>query len=216
MVPEARLNPEAPEFFPNQHHHHHHNKLVQPISWPCFATPTPPQHCFSQELHTLQPQYSVYLPTLPVPLLSTSFYDGTNTSQQLNTNNTPLLAPSKAEPKVVVVEDDKEGGSKGFVAQKQVFKGVKGYGIMNGCDGLRSVQGNFVWRRKDLAEEDQQKHYSDHLKRRKVFRRADHNFNAFPKKKRGFPVLPVREDGDQTTVMIKNIPSKYSCVSLTT
>lgn len=51
---------------------------------------------------------------------------------------------------------------------------------------------------------------------RKIFRQSNNNdhhhfLEALPNKSiQRYPLMPVRPDGDQTTVMIRNIPSKYT------
>lgn len=99
-----------------------------------------------------------------------------------------------------------EAGSKGY-AQNRVMKAIMGCGRVNGGRG--------VWReKKERAVGEDQKY--GHFKHRRIFGRADKyfSFRAFSHKKRYGPTIPVRVDGEETTVMIKNIPNKYTYVSL--
>lgn len=112
----------------------------------------------------------------------------------------------------VVVAEDVKCGAKGLV-QKQVFKAFISYGTMNDqrSEGTRMMKA-YVPRRK--GEEKGQRRRFDFSKSGKVTRHPDEQYcwRGYPKKKRCFPLLPVRVDKNETTVMIRNIPSKYTYV----
>ncbi|KAK7312306.1 hypothetical protein VNO77_36074 [Canavalia gladiata] len=185
------LNPEAPEFFPSQH-----NKLHQLSS---------PQHCYfilSSFPHPL------YCPTATLPSLP--FNHATVNHQPLTSQPEPTLLHKDSPDTHALVQhhtdeivaSSKASGSNGLV-QKQVFNAFISCGTMESSrsDGFRFKA---YARRRKLQEVPQEgkKNYH-HL-------RNEHHFRVFPKKKRCGPLLPVRVDGDETTVMIRNIPSKYT------
>ncbi|MED6181348.1 hypothetical protein PIB30_018491 [Stylosanthes scabra] len=231
MVPKVTLNPEAPEFFPSVYEIH----MNLPITWP-YATsavppppPPPPQPpCQQIEYVSVQPNCSLYLPTIPVPL-----------QFPVTTNSTLLSSPPSS-----VVVDDELLLTDSPKQQKQAFHYENGELLMNIRVGPRrsyhhhryQQQQAQKWRPKKVVKEEKEEeekeqenninnnklygyggnknhHHHHHLKGRQDFRRSSehHGFNTFPKKKRGFfPISPVRENGSETTVMIKNIPSRYT------
>lgn len=83
--------------------------------------------------------------------------------------------------------------------------------------GVRSG-GRLEWRRKGAGKDDEhfeqkeKKVDDDRLLRKNHHRHAKHVRHHYHKKNSGgrFPLVPVEEDGEETTVMIKNIPSKYT------
>jgi hypothetical protein len=78
--------------------------------------------------------------------------------------------------------------------------------VMNGIPSDRLRFRRFEWRRKGERKDQ----HNTHVVSREQYFRAIHH----KKNRRGrFPILPVLPDGEQTTVMIKNIPSKYKYVS---
>jgi len=106
---------------------------------------------------------------------------------------------------VVLAEPKTGGGSIGLV-KKQALNAY--------INGRRSAES---WRQKSYpprkkVEENGQRKNVDFLRNRKVFRQPDDEqpFRGFPKRNRFNLSLPVR-DGE-TTVMIRNIPSKYTYV----
>lgn len=165
----TRLNPSAPEFYPNK-------------------------------LHTFQPQnhYYYYYHTSTPPTQFYFYYPTAN-------KHYPFYPSFFDLKKDVAVEASIEG-----------------------CDsnkdpsvGFRS-RGRFEWRRK--GEQKDQKLENKRLRknhdRRRRRRRGQNYIRAFFNHHHhknsnggGFPLLPIRPDGDVTTVMIKNIPSKYTYVS---
>ncbi|XP_027355414.1 uncharacterized protein LOC113865207 [Abrus precatorius] len=220
----VNLNPEAPEFCPTQQ-----NKLqlvqVQSLSSPNFPTSIfTPQHYYfmvsslpSRELHPF------YYPSLSFPLPSfIHFHDATVTPQQetpdaeptrfhsTTDEPNPLDAHAVHQHEEEIVADAEACGSKGLV-QKQVFKAFITCGRMDShrSDGFKLKA--YASRRRKVEEAGQVKKSSGHLRNRHVMRHPhEQYFRAFPRKKRCCPVVPVRVDGDETTVMIKNIPSKYT------
>ncbi|MED6114187.1 hypothetical protein PIB30_077835 [Stylosanthes scabra] len=239
MVPNVPLNPEAPEFFPALYQIH------LPITWPCpYATstvpPPPLQPPYQQrEYASLQPNCSLYLPTIPVPL---HFPVATNTTLLLSSPQSDMFQPP--EPSVLLDEELLVTDSPKQQNQ-QAFNYENGGLLMNIRVGPRrsyhhryqQQQQAQKWRPKKVVKEEEKeeeeeekqqennnkvygygyggnKNHHHQVKGRQDFRRTSehHGFNTtFPKKKRGFfPISPVRENGSETTVMIKNIPSRYT------
>ncbi|KAL1324223.1 hypothetical protein HN51_034386 [Arachis hypogaea] len=210
MVPHVPLNPEAPAFVPAYQN-----------TWPYTAIPTAPPPpplppteppCQQGEFLSLPPNFSLYLPTVPLPLP-----DGTN--------NTFLSSPP--EPFVVVNEEVAVTDS--LKQQRQLQ--FNHHGFMNIRVGPRRSyqqqhQARVLWKPKKVKEEKEDRKQQEKLygygygygyggkKGRQDFRRSSESHGldtSFPKKKRGSRgVSPVRENGNETTVMIKNIPSRYT------
>ncbi|XP_029124667.1 uncharacterized protein LOC109818393, partial [Cajanus cajan] len=76
------------------------------------------------------------------------------------------------------------------------------------CDTTRSeglrLKG---YARREKGEGNGQSRKSECLRNRSYDKQC---FRAFPRKKCCYPLLPVKVDGGDTTVMIRNIPSKYT------
>ncbi|QCD88619.1 hypothetical protein DEO72_LG3g3169 [Vigna unguiculata] len=213
------LNPEAPEFFPT-----HTFKLQQkeePFSCPNFITSTftPHSHYYyvvssfpSRELH---PHYVYYPattfspPSIPTPLAAPQSEPPRIHRTEKEPGPVDSHEVNQKKDEVVVAEDVK-CGAKGLV-QKQVFKAFISYGTMNDqrSEGTRMMKA-YVPRRK--GEEKGQRRSFDFSKSGKVTRHPDEQYcwRGYTKKKRCFPLLPVRVDKNETTVMIRNIPSKYT------
>ncbi|XP_061340566.1 uncharacterized protein LOC133287032 [Gastrolobium bilobum] len=222
MVPRESLNPEAPEFFPNLQ--------VPSISWPSFPTLLSSQQYYfffssslSQELHDPLQPLCVYYPatTLPPTSVIPSQLFGAPFSPSLSSEAEPTRFIDMSEdpnplkdhvvqqqPKEEVVTGSKVADSKGLV-QKKVFKAFISCGRrIDRCrsDELRLQA--YTWRRKgkDIVEDNK----CGHLKNQRLFHPQDQYFRSLRRKKPCCPLLPVRVDGEETTVMIRNIPSKYT------
>jgi len=222
MVP---LNPEAPEFYPTHNNTFKIQHQEQPFPLPNFPTSTftPHSHYYyyyavssfpSRELH---PYNYYYYPTTTLPPPSVPSYNGSIA--------TPLEPPrvhgierdfcpvddhavNQKKNDEVVVAEAVTCGAKGLV-QKQVFKAFISCGTMNShrSDGSRMK----AYARRRKGEEKGQRKGFDFLKNGRVQTHPDEQcFKGYPKKKRCYPVLPVRVERNETTVMIKNIPSKYT------
>ncbi|OIV99510.1 hypothetical protein TanjilG_17320 [Lupinus angustifolius] len=199
----APLNPHAPTFIPSEH---------KPFTSPCFAFTTPisplPQHCyFHFSSHRLLYHPKLVLTRL-VPFPSIPFHhddddDDVNIiTKQLSTTT------QKVEPTGPYLSDIEPTIIKEAHVQKQVIKEAscrKGRALkgMNLCRrGLREKKDN------EVAEY----HKCWGSKNRQICGHGENkNFKAFPIKNRYYrSITPVRVDGEDTTVMIKNIPNKYT------
>ncbi|WVZ03584.1 hypothetical protein V8G54_024390 [Vigna mungo] len=204
------LNPEAPEFFPT--HKLKLHKKEQPFTCPNFSTSlfTPHSHYYyvvsSFPSRELLPY--VYYPTtttLPPPSITTP----------LTPRSEPFCIDGK-EPNLVnqrkdevVVDEDVKCGAKGL-AQKHVFKPYMSYRTMNGQRSEGTRMKTYLPRKK--GEQKGQHKSFDFSSNGKITKHPYEQYcwRGYPKKKRCFPLLPVRVEKNETTVMIRNIPSKYN------
>ncbi|KAL9296371.1 hypothetical protein ACSQ67_022267 [Phaseolus vulgaris] len=217
------LNPEAPEFFPSRTFKLHQQE--QPFPCPNFPTSTFTPHSHyhyyvvssfpSRELHPCFYYPTTTLPPFPIPSLNATattplepqaqppcFHGTQKYSSPVNAH-----AVNQKNDELVVAEAV-TCGAKGLV-QKQVFKAFISCGTVRGhrSDGSRMK----AYARRKKGEENGQRKSFDFLRNGKVTRNPDEQcFKGFPKKKRCYPLLPVRVDRNETTVMIRNIPSKYT------
>ncbi|KAL2988931.1 hypothetical protein AAZX31_11G110800 [Glycine max] len=220
------LNPEALEYLPRHNHklQQQQQQVLQPQPLPCSTFPptsifTP--HCnfllLFSSFPSRHPYNPFYYPTLTLPPLPpssiplaleadqpTRFHEIKNGSDSdSDSNPVEAHAVNKKKDQMVIAEEPKTGcGSIGFV-KKRAFKAY-----INGRCLESWRQKSYPPRRK--VEENGQRKSVDFLRNRKVFRHhpANEPFRGFPKRNRFNPSLPVR-DGE-TTVMIRNIPSKYT------
>ena len=203
----ARLNPEAPEFFPN-------HKLQKPQSHHYYLLSSP--------LHRPHPYFHYHPTVLKVPLYSSSFPFHFHPPP----NYQPIFPRFESEAKPPTHFHDgfenHEQELKNEVAVEPFTEGADSthsfHEVLSGGEmehrrshGLRSG-GRLEWRRKEPRKDDE----SLMRKNRYRHRHAKHVRHHYHKKiSRGcFPLVPVKEHGEETTVMIKNIPSKYTYVSL--
>ncbi|CAL5212429.1 unnamed protein product [Lathyrus oleraceus] len=181
----SSLNAEAPEFHPSNQVHTLH----------------PPYFTFAPLRH--QPSYPLlyyYYPTATKHHFHSSTYFSVRIHPDLTTA-TPTFPPSSGVKNEMAVEAASTEANDGEL------KGGSSH-------GLRIPK--FEWRKKglDVAEKDP-KHNNESLRKnhhRKYVCIHERSRVSTDRKNKGsgFPVVPVRLDGDETTVMIKNIPSKYS------
>ncbi|XP_058733575.1 uncharacterized protein LOC131605207 [Vicia villosa] len=194
------LNAEAPEFHPTNQ--------VQKLQ--------PPYLTFSPLRH--QPSYPFFYYYYPTATKH-HFHSSTYFSFRFHTNQhittaTPSFPPSSGMIKEIAVEAaSSEGNANG---SKQVFSD----GDMEDRRSHRFRIPRLQWRRKgvdgaekypNLKSESQRKNH--HKKYVNIY--EQHSRASTDRKNKGsvFPVVPVRPDGDETTVMIRNIPSKYKYAS---
>ncbi|CAK8576609.1 unnamed protein product [Lathyrus sativus] len=157
----------------------------------------------SNQLQKLHPPYLTSYPFFYYYPAATKhhFHSSTFFSFRIHPNLTtvtPTFPPSSGVKKDIAVEAASTEGNDGEM------KGRRSH-------GLRIPK--LEWRKKglDVAEKDpklmNQSLRNNHHSKHELYSRASTNL-----KNKGivFPVVPVRPDGDETTVMIKNIPSKYT------
>ncbi|CAJ1933606.1 unnamed protein product [Sphenostylis stenocarpa] len=219
------LNPDAQEFVPTNNLHLQQQQQFFP--YPNFPTSiiTPHDHYYyyyyygsSFPYRELYPIY--YYPTTIVPPPSMISHNAPVTIPLAPKAETPLVHniendPSPVEAHAVpqkndevVVAEAETDGAKGLV-QKQVCKAFISCGSVNGhrSDGMRMK----AYAQRTKGEANGQHKSFDFLKNRKVTRYPDEQCpRVYPKKKRFYPQLPVNVEKNETTVMIKNIPSKYT------
>jgi len=206
------LNAEAPEFYPN-------NKLQKPhYLHYTFSAPLYRPHPYFYHYPTTSklPFYSTsfsfhsYLPNLVQPTFPrfesetkppTHFHDGFENHEQDLENE-------------MAVEPFTEGGD----SNRAFIEVISGGGMEHHRSHVIRTSGRFEWRRKQVRKdvEQKEKKFDDgRLMRKNRHRRAKHfRYHCHKKNSRGgFPLVPVQKDGEETTVMIKNIPSKYTYVS---
>lgn len=179
------LNAEAPEFHPTNQ--------VQKLQ-PPYLTFAPLRH---------QPSYPFFYYYYPTSTKH-HFHSSTYFSFRFQTNQhittaTPTFPPSSGTIKEIAVEAASSEGN----------------GDMEDRRSHRLRIPKLQWRRKgvdgNLKNESLKKnHHSKHVNIHERHSRA-----STDRKSKGsiFPVVPVRPDGDETTVMIRNIPSKYTYAS---
>ncbi|BAT90975.1 hypothetical protein VIGAN_06227400 [Vigna angularis var. angularis] len=109
----------------------------------------------------------------------------------------------------VVVDEDLKRGSKGLV-QKQMFKSYISHRTMNGQSSEGTRMKTYVPRKK--GEQKGQHKSFDFSRNGNITKHPDEQYcwRGYPKKKRCFRLLPIRVEKNETTVMIRNIPSKYN------
>lgn len=114
----------------------------------------------------------------------------------------PTGLEAQQQKEAVEAVEKASGGSstKGVVAVPKAINLMEGTTRRSG--GTSNLKA-YAWRRKDSKEKNQA--------RAAVM--SEQYFRAFPQKKQVRPVVPMRRDGDETTVMIRNIPSKYTYVT---
>ncbi|KAK2381700.1 MEI2 protein [Trifolium repens] len=176
------LNADAPEFHPNKIQSHNH-----------FFTNKP--------LPKIQP-HQLFYTTCPPPTLV--FYP--------TTNKHPFYSPFRFHPTYQLTKSDPKPNYFHFPTgmEKNELKSVEASGGSKVMDDLCSGRvrfPRFEWRRKG-ERKDQRKTHVVRDDEQYFYRPLHHKMN---RRGRGrFPVVPVRPDGEETTVMIKNIPSKYN------
>lgn len=209
MVAEAPLNAEAPEFHPNSTQLH--NKKLQSISWP--TTPFPfsmisfQHHRYFFVSSYRQPpflyyKYPTFTPALPHHQQFLAPEPEVPTTHPHTMAHEPTGLEAQQQKEAVEAVEKASGGSstKGVVAVPKAINLMEGTTRRSG--GTSNLKA-YAWRRKDSKEKNQA--------RAAVM--SEQYFRAFPQKKQVRPVVPMRRDGDETTVMIRNIPSKYTYVT---
>lgn len=178
---ETCLNAQAPEFFPNKL-----NKLQPPHNYHYAPFPRQPHFYFypTNTKHAFHPSsfYFHFHPNHTFPF--------SQSQHKLSPFHHSAALEKQELKKDVVVE------------RRRSDHGLRFHGYECGRKGLKNV-----------AEKD--KKFDHRLRKNHHYGRnvGDTYFRAFHdhhKNNRNFPVVPVRPDGNQTTVMIKNIPSKYT------
>ncbi|KAL5129929.1 Protein terminal ear1 [Glycine soja] len=206
------LNPEAPEYLPSHNHKlQQQQQQLQPLACPTSLFPHHGHFSVFSLFPSRHPNPFFYYPTLTLPPppsiplaleahQQTGFHNIKNDS---DSNPVEAHAVHQKKDQVVLAEPKTGGGSIGLV-KKQALNAY--------INGRRSAES---WRQKSYpprkkVEENGQRKNVDFLRNRKVFRQPDDEqpFRGFPKRNRFNLSLPVR-DGE-TTVMIRNIPSKYT------
>ncbi|KAK2435299.1 MEI2 protein [Trifolium repens] len=158
----------------------------------------PHNHFFTNKpLPKIQPHQLFYTTTYPPPTLV--FYP--------TTNKHPFYSPFRFHPTYQLTKSEPKPNYFHFPTSmaKNEPKAVEPSGseVMNGIPSDRLRFPRFEWRRKGERKDQ----HNTHVVSREQYFRAIHH----KKNRRGrFPILPVLPDGEQTTVMIKNIPSKYN------
>ncbi|KAL2329005.1 hypothetical protein Fmac_022432 [Flemingia macrophylla] len=147
---------------------------------------------FSRELHP----FFYPTTTLPLPPPSTVI---THQLSPLSQDQPTRFRCTKDDPNPA--ENNKEGVAK----SSKVFKAFIRCGTRS--DGL-SLKANYARRRRN-GEDNKSECFRNRYDDARCARDKQ-CFRAFPRKKRCYPLLPVRVDGGDTTVMIRNIPSKYT------
>lgn len=210
------LNPEAPEFFPT--HTMKLHKKEQPFTCPNFPT----------SLFTPHSQYYYVVSSFPSRELHPYVYYPTTATlppPSITTHLTPQYEPfcihgMKKEPNPVnqkkdevVVDEDVKCGAK-ELAQEHVFKPYMSYRTMNGQRSEGTRMKTYLPRKK--GEQKGQHKSFDFSSNGKITKHPYEQYcwRGYPKKKRCFPLLPVKVEKNETTVMIRNIPSKYKYVIL--
>ncbi|KHN25420.1 Protein terminal ear1 like [Glycine soja] len=206
------LNPEAPEYLPSHNHKlQQQQQQLQPLACPTSLFPHHGHFSVFSLFPSRHPNPFFYYPTLTLPPppsipLALEAHQQTrfhNIKNDSDSNPVEAHAVHQKKDQVVLAEPKTGGGSIGLV-KKQALNAY--------INGRRSAES---WRQKSYpprkkVEENGQRKNVDFLRNRKVFRQPDDEqpFRGFPKRNRFNLSLPVR-DGE-TTVMIRNIPSKYT------
>ncbi|CAL0304257.1 unnamed protein product [Lupinus luteus] len=204
----APLNPDAPKFIPSEH-----KLLHQPFTLFCspLSTPFPHQHCYSPfSSHQLLYHPKVF--TRVVPFSSIPFYhhgDANITTKQPLSTTTQTQAeeptgPYLSEP--VIIHEASHVHQKEETKEAHGLKRHASKGMKRGHRGFRHKKEKDVEYQKCLASRNKQ-----NCGRGDAYKHS----KAFPIKKRYYSsITPVRVDGEETTVMIRNIPNKYTRDSL--
>ncbi|KAE9620355.1 hypothetical protein Lal_00019516 [Lupinus albus] len=180
----ASLNPDAPKFVPSEH---------KPFTLPGFAFTTIPQHF---HLH-----FSSHRLLYHPKLVLTRLVPFPNTCHDVDTNiMTKQLSTTTQTVQPTIIEEAH--------IQKQVSKEAS-------CRKGRALKGINLCRRglrdkKDKEVAEYNKCWVS--KNRQICGRGENKYSrAFPIKNRYYcSITPVKVDGEDTTVMIKNVPNKYT------
>ncbi|KAL5055553.1 hypothetical protein RYX36_036235 [Vicia faba] len=157
----------------------------------------PPFLTFTPLTHPPSDPFFYYHPTATKHHFhSTTYFSFRFHANHPLTTATPTFPPSKLMKKEIAVDG---------TDSKQVFEDRRSH-------GLRIPK--LAWRKKEVAVAEKE---PGHKNRKYVnIHELQHSRSSSTDRKNkgsGFPVVPVRPDGDETTVMIKNIPSKYTYAS---
>ncbi|KDP41733.1 hypothetical protein JCGZ_26751 [Jatropha curcas] len=204
MVVPKSLNPEAPEFFPN-YYYNPQNQITQffyYVNSPIFASPAPdprsyysapppssPYVCYPNKNETL---VSPTVPTVtePSPVITVSGQTHLVHEPQVGTQ---VVAPRGGERE--------EGGFCGNRRGRGIFNGrQKGYYGHNQKKSLKQQE----WKAKsDDGDDDGYKNFKKigSSSRRHAKRSCSRQHYSF---------VPIGPDQENTTVMIRNIPNRYS------
>ncbi|CAK8576620.1 unnamed protein product [Lathyrus sativus] len=189
----SSLNAEASEFHPSNQ--------VQKLH--------PPYLTFAPLTHQPSYPFLYYYPAATKHHFHSSTYFSFRLHPNLTTV-TPTFPPSSDLKKVIAVEAaSTEGSDSKQVLRDGVMEDRRSY-------GLRIPK--LEWRKKgiDVAEKEpelknESSRKNHHRKHVNIHEQLHSRASTDRKNKESsFPVVPVRHDGDETTVMIKNIPSKYT------
>ncbi|TYG39667.1 hypothetical protein ES288_D12G033700v1 [Gossypium darwinii] len=206
------LNPEAPEFFPAR-------KRLLSASSPVFSPSTPIFLRYYTHPLLSASTFSHLSYTYPHPhALQPHFFipeKAASASMPMTETVTPLLEPFKTtmvvdeapEPRTAARKENL-GGTRPSVRDKPYWKSDKRYGKK----GFVIVDRNSSQARKKQCRGKPSSYSSQDKK---------HFAKTYPKKARGragnkynkrekHPPIPLKPDGLETTVMIKNIPNRYT------
>lgn len=200
------LNPAAPEFLP---------VAKQNLRNTCFV------HDFNYQNYPPSPylQASYYMaPILPHYSFRTNhpFSSSSPTQQQqvvqVQPNNL-LLPPVSEEPSAAIVADDEAQA----VVQKSRTNDER---VASAARGRRrgNCRNRVSWRRSDQSQRERR--FKQQVQWRPEFNDGDFHrltanlqytkaVNVKPHQQR-YPILPVRKYGNNTTVMIRNIPNRFT------
>ncbi|CAK8576618.1 unnamed protein product [Lathyrus sativus] len=161
----------------------------------------PPSLTFAPLTHQLSyPFFYYYYPAAT----RHHFHSSTFFSFRFHTNHhlttaTPTFPPSIPMQKEVAVEAASAEGN----YSKQVLSDGQ---MEDRCSHTLRIP-RTEWRRKGVDVSEKESSRKNHHSKHELHSRASTDRKN---KESAFPVVPVRPDGDETTVMIKNIPSKYT------
>ncbi|MBA0788572.1 hypothetical protein Gotri_006917 [Gossypium trilobum] len=208
------LNPEAPEFFPAR-------KRLLSASSPVFSPSTPIfLHYYTHPLlsastfshlsytypqpHALQPHFFI-----PEKAASASVPMTETVSPLLEPFKTTMVVDEAPEPRTAARKENL-GGTRPSVRDKPYWKSDKRYGKK----GFVIVDRNSSQARKKQCRgkpssysSQDQKHFAKTYPK-KARGRAGNKYN----KREKHPPIPLKPDGLETTVMIKNIPNRYTYI----
>ncbi|KAB2051216.1 hypothetical protein ES319_A12G041200v1 [Gossypium barbadense] len=206
------LNPEAPEFFPAR-------KRLLSASSPVFSPSTPIfLHYYTHPLlsastvshlsytyphpHALQPHFFI-----PEKAASASVAMTETVSPLLEPFKTTMVVDEAPEPRTAARKENL-GGTRPSVRDKPYWKSDKRYGKK----GFVIVDRNSSYARKKQCRGKPSSYSSQDKKHfaktcpKKARGRAGNKYN----KREKHPPIPLKPDGLETTVMIKNIPNRYT------